>query len=231
MKVLGLIPARGGSKGVPRKNIKLLGEKPLIQYTIDAALASGVIDELMVSTEDIEIAEVARQGGAETPFLRPPNLACDESPTIETIIHVLDEYQKLGKNFDIVCLLQATNPLRSADTIRKSIEKFKVIDADSLLSVREVPHEFNPHWTFKKSNNSDLLHISTGAKDIIPRRQELPKAFYRDGAIYLAKSKVIIEQKSLYGERISYINLEGKPHVNIDTMKDWELAEQLICAE
>ena len=103
MKVLGLIPARGGSKGVPRKNIKLLGEKPLIQYTIDAALASGVIDELMVSTEDIEIAEVARQGGAETPFLRPPNLACDESPTIETIIHVLDEYQKLGKNFDIVC--------------------------------------------------------------------------------------------------------------------------------
>lgn len=231
MRVLGLIPARGGSKGVPRKNIKLLGDKPLIQYTIAAALASGAIDEIMVSTEDAEIAEVAKKVGAQVPFIRPKVLAGDKSPTIDTIVHVLEEYQKLGNSFDAVCLLQATNPLRSADTIRKSIEMFKATDADCLLSVREVPHEFNPHWTFKEDRKSNLLYIATGEKNIIRRRQELPKAFYRDGAIYLTKTKVILEQKSLYGERISYINLEGEPHVNIDTMKDWELAEQLICVE
>ena len=112
-----------------------------------------------------------------------------------------------------------------------SIEKFKDTNADCLLSVREVPHEFNPHWTFEEKENNDLLRIATGEKEIIPRRQELPKAFYRDGAIYLTKSTVIIDQRSLYGERIAYINLEGKPHVNIDTMKDWALAEQILCAE
>ncbi len=231
MKVLGLIPARGGSKGVPRKNIKNLCGKPLIQYAIEAAQQANVLTEIMVSTEDEEIAEVAKQSGAQVPFIRPMVLAGDKSPTIDVVLHVLEEYQKLGKNFDAVCLLQATNPLRTADTIRMSIEKFKDTNADCLLSVREVPHEFNPHWTFEEKENNDLLRIATGEKEIIPRRQELPKAFYRDGAIYLTKSTVIIDQRSLYGERIAYINLEGKPHVNIDTMKDWALAEQILCAE
>lgn len=231
MKVLGLIPARGGSKGVPRKNIKNLCGKPLIQYAIEAAQQANVLTEIMVSTEDEEIAEVAKQSGAQVPFIRPMVLAGDKSPTIDVVLHVLEEYQKLGKSFDAVCLLQATNPLRTADTIRMSIEKFKDTNADCLLSVREVPHEFNPHWTFEEKENNDLLRIATGEKEIIPRRQELPKAFYRDGAIYLTKSTVIIDQRSLYGERIAYINLEGKPHVNIDTMKDWALAEQILCAE
>ena len=226
-----IIPARGGSKGVPRKNIKNLCGKPLIQYAIEAAQQANVLTEIMVSTEDEEIAEVAKQSGAQVPFIRPMVLAGDKSPTIDVVLHVLEEYQKLGKSFDAVCLLQATNPLRTADTIRMSIEKFKDTNADCLLSVREVPHEFNPHWTFEEKENNDLLRIATGEKEIIPRRQELPKAFYRDGAIYLTKSTVIIDQRSLYGERIAYINLEGKPHVNIDTMKDWALAEQILCAE
>lgn len=231
MKVLALIPARGGSKGVPRKNIKNLCGKPLIQYTIDAALVSGVVDEVMVSTEDEEIAQVAKQLGASVPFMRPQQLAGDKSPTIDAVVHVLETYQKMGKNFDAVCLLQATNPLRTAETIRKSIAEFQRTNADSLLSVREVPHEFNPHWTFEEGTEKGLIHIATGEDEIIPRRQELPKAYYRDGAIYLTKTSVILGQKSLYGKKVAFINLEGEPHVNIDTMADWNKAEQLVCAE
>lgn len=231
MKILGLIPARGGSKGVPRKNIKSLCGQPLIQYTIDAAKTSGVLSEIMVSTEDQEIAEVAKSLGASVPFLRPKTLAGDKAPTIDAVVHVLEAYQELGKHFDAVCLLQATNPLRQASVIKNSIDKFIKTDADSLISVRKVPHEFNPHWTFEADNNGELLSIATGETEIITRRQELPTAYYRDGAIYLTKSSIILEQKSLYGQQISFIDLEGEPHVNIDTMDDWIKAEKLICAE
>ena len=231
MKVLGLIPARGGSKGVPRKNIKNLCGKPLIQYTIEAAQQANVLTEIMVSTEDEEIANVAQSLGAAVPFLRPQALAGDKAPTIDAVINVLETYQQLGKSFDVVCLLQPTNPLRSAEVIQRSIAKFKETEADCLLSVREVPHEYNPHWTFEEKGDTQLLKIATGEQVIIPRRQELPPAYYRDGSIYLTKSSVILEQKSLYGDHISFINMEGEPHVNIDTLADWKKAEQLLCAE
>lgn len=231
MKILGLIPARGGSKGVPRKNIKLLCGKPLIQYTIDAAIESKAFAEIMVSTEDEEIAEIAQQLGASIPFLRPKHLAEDKTPTIDAVIDVLETYLESGQHFDAVCLLQPTNPLRSAEVIQNSIDKFLYTGADSLLSVRKVPHEFNPHWTFEADQQGAFLRIATGETTIIPRRQELPTAYYRDGAIYLTTSKVILEQKSLYGQQISFIDLEGEPHVNIDTLSDWEQAEQLLCAE
>jgi len=231
MKILGLIPARGGSKGVPRKNIKLLCGKPLIQYTIDAAKAANCLTEIMVSTEDQEIAQVAQQLGASVPFLRPSALAGDKSPTIDAVIHVLEEFQKLGKYFDAVCLLQATNPLRTAELIKKSIEKFTSTAADSLISVREIPHEFNPHWAFEEENETQFLKIATGEKNIIPRRQELPKAYYRDGSIYLTKSEIILNQKSLYGERITHLNVQQYPHVNIDTIDDWKLAQTMLSEE
>lgn len=231
MKILAIIPARGGSKGVPRKNIKNLCGKPLIQYTIEAAQQANVLTEIMVSTEDEEIANVAQSLGAAVPFLRPQALAGDKAPTIDAVINVLETYQQLGKSFDVVCLLQPTNPLRSAEVIQRSIAKFKETEADCLLSVREVPHEYNPHWTFEEKGDTQLLKIATGEQVIIPRRQELPPAYYRDGSIYLTKSSVILEQKSLYGDHISFINMEGEPHVNIDTLADWKKAEQLLCAE
>lgn len=231
MKILGLIPARGGSKGVPRKNIKILCGKPLIQYTIDAALKSNILTEIMVSTEDEEIAQTAKELGASVPFLRPQSLAGDKAPTIDAVINVLETYQKLGESFDAVCLLQPTNPLRSAETIKKSIEEFSKTGADSLISVRQVPHEYNPHWTFESNEENHFLHIATGETEIIPRRQELPKAYYRDGAIYLTKAAIILEQKSLYGKNIAFIDLEGEPHVNIDTLDDWKKAEEILCVE
>lgn len=230
MRLLGIIPARGGSKGVPRKNIKLLGNKPLIQYTIDTALASGALDEVMVSTEDREIANVAQSLGAGVPFLRPAHLASDQSPTIDAVVHVLETYVAMGERFDAVCLLQPTNPLRTVETIRRSVSKFMESGADSLVTVREVPHEFNPHWTFEE-DDSGYLHIATRDKQIIPRRQELPKAYYRDGEIYLTKSETILKKRSLYGENIAFINLDGRPSVNIDTQDDWAKAEKMLCAE
>lgn len=230
MKILGLIPARGGSKGVPRKNIKLLNGKPLIYYTINPARQTGLFSEILVSTDDEEIAEVSRELGVEVQ-IRPAHLAGDASPTIDTVIHVLESYQKTGETFDAVCLLQPTNPLRSEDVLRKSMETFEASGADSLVSVRQVPHEYNPHWTFEVSRTGAFLSIATGEKEIIPRRQELPRAYHRDGAIYLVKSEVVLNDKSLYGQNISFIDMTGEPHVNIDTLKDWEEAEKYLCVE
>jgi CMP-N-acetylneuraminic acid synthetase len=231
LKILALIPARGGSKGVPRKNIRILCKKPLIQYTIDAALASEEFDEVMVSTEDYEIAEFAKELGARVPFMRPNELATDFSPTIDTVVHVIEQYKNLGRDFDAVCLLQPTNPLRTNHIISKCVKVFINSDADSLISVREVPHEFNPHWTFVDANKNGRLEIATGEKNIISRRQDLPRTYYRDGVVYITRCSVLFNQRSLYGENVTYINLENEPHINIDTMNDWKLAEKLICAE
>lgn len=231
MKVLGVIPARGGSKGVPRKNIKLLCGKPLIKYTIDAAIKSKQFEELIVSTEDEEIATIAKHIGASVPFLRPLHLAADNTPTIDIVIDILNTYKDRGKYFDVICLLQPTNPLRSIHSIKKSINDFYVSGADSLISVREVPHKYNPHWLFTEAKDSRYLSIATGEKNIIPRRQELPKAYYRDGSIYLTKSSILLEKKSLYGEKISFINMKNENYINIDTMEDWAEAERLLCAE
>ena len=226
MKILGIIPARGGSKGVPRKNIKLLNSKPLLQYTTDVALKSTLIDTLILNSDDDEIIEVGKKLGVEVPFKRPKKLAQDDSSTLSVIIHTLDFYQNLNIYFDAVCLLQTTSPFRTIDFLEKSILKFKKNDTDSLVSVQEVPHEYNPHWTFEEREKG-VLKIATGESEIISRRQDLPKAYHRDGSIYLTKTAVIQNQKSLYGKSISYIQSPKEWYVNIDTMEDWKKAEKL----
>lgn len=225
MTILGLIPARGGSKGVPRKNIRLLGDKPLIAYTIEAGLSSAEMDELVVSTDSVEIAQTSEKAGARVPFLRPPALATDKSPSIDTVIHAVEFYAAQGRHFDAVCLLQPTCPFRTAQDISAAIKTFRSKNADSLISVREVPHEFNPHWTFE-TEESGFLKIATGEKQIIPRRQELPKAYHRDGSIYIVKTNILLSQRSLYGEKIAFHISENPVHINIDTLEDWAKAEQ-----
>jgi len=225
MTILGLIPARGGSKGVPRKNIKILGEKPLINYSIDAALQCSEIDELCVSTDSTEIAEISKKVGANVPFMRPAALATDKSPSIDTVIHAAKFYAERGQHFDAICLLQPTCPFRTANDISEAVKTFKNKNADSLISVREVPHEFNPHWTFETEERTGFLKIATGEKQIITRRQELPKAYHRDGSIYIVKTDILLTQKSLYGEKIAFHLSQNPIHVNIDTLEDWEKAE------
>jgi CMP-N,N'-diacetyllegionaminic acid synthase len=225
-KILGLIPARGGSKGIPGKNKKILGGHPLIAYSIAAGLASEHIADLVVSTDDAEIMEIARNYGAEVPFLRPSDLATDETPTIDVVIHALDTLAKQGKHYDAVCLLQPTSPFRKEGFIDKAIEKFLNSGADSMVSVLPVPHEYNPHWLFFPEE--DKLAISTGEKEIIKRRQDLPTAYHRDGSVYLVKTDVIKGSTSLFGSSISWIGSDSSFYVNIDQEADWKLAEEMI---
>jgi CMP-N-acetylneuraminic acid synthetase len=227
MRILAIIPARGGSKGVPGKNIKLLGGQPLLVYTSEIALQSNYLTEVMVSTDDEKIIEVAQNLGLKVPFTRPQELAQDRTPTIDVIIHALEWYQKEGIVFDAVCLLQATSPFRTVAFLDQAITKFTESGCDSLVSVQKVPHEYNPHWTFEV-NAAGNLKIATGEPEIIPRRQELPEAYHRDGSIYLTKTRVLLNKKSLYGNSIAYIESPAASYVNIDTMADWEKAEILL---
>jgi len=227
MKILGLIPARGGSKGVPGKNIKLLGEKPLIQYTSDVALQSKFLTKVVLSTDDDDIISVAEKIGLDAPFKRPDDLSKDISPTLPVILHALSFFESKGEYFDAVCLLQVTSPFRTVEFLDQAIQQFINNDTDSLVSVLEVPHEYNPHWTFELDEKKHLK-IATGEDNIITRRQSLPKAYHRDGSLYITKTAVLREQFSLYGKTISHIESPKEYYVNIDTLKDWEKAEKLV---
>ena len=227
MKILGIIPARGGSKGIPKKNIKPLGGKPLLDYTAKAALVSNLLSRVILSSDDNEIIEVAKNIGLEVPFIRPESLSQDETPTLSVIKHALEFFKAKNEFFDAICLLQVTSPFREENLIDNSIQKFETENLDSLISVREVPTDFNPHWIFEINSNNHLK-IATGDEKIISRRQELPRAYHRDGAIYITKTDVILDQNSLYGNSIGYIESKNEFYVNIDTPNDWLIAEEII---
>lgn len=226
MKVLAIIPARGGSKGVPGKNIKLLGNKPLLAYTIEAANKSTKITKLILSTDDEKIIACAKNYQVEIPFVRPDYLATDAAKSIDVVKHALEHYEVRGQFFDAVCLLQVTSPFREVGMIDKAIETFINSNADTLISVLPVPHEYNPHWTFEQTPDGNLK-IATGEKEIISRRQDLPKAYHRDGSIYLTKTQ-FIKAGTFYGNNLTYIESNPRLHVNIDTVQDWERAELLV---
>ena len=227
MRILGIIPARGGSKGVRGKNIKLLNGKPLLAYTAEIALQSKYLSKIILSSDDQAIIAVAKSIGIQVPFIRPSALAGDQTPTIDVIIHALQWFESQDVFFDAVCLLQVTSPFRMVEFLDKAITKFIASGCDSLVSVQKVPHEYNPHWTFEV-NPEGNLNIATGEDKIISRRQELPAAFHRDGSIYLTKTAVLLQQHSLYGKSISFIESQAEFYVNIDTLTDWEKAEQMI---
>lgn len=227
MRILAIIPARGGSKGVPGKNIKLLNGKPLLAYTSEIALQSKELAEVIVSTDEEQIITVAKSLGLRVPFVRPMALAQDTIPTIDVIIHALQWFESQNIFFDAVCLLQVTSPFRTVDFLDKAIEKFIVSECDSLVSVQKVPHQYNPHWTFEV-NAKGNLKIATGEAEIISRRQELPTAYHRDGCIYITKTKVLLKEHSLYGKSTAFIESEPDFYINIDTMEDWEKAEEII---
>ena len=227
MRVLAIIPARGGSKGVPGKNIKLLSGKPLIEYTTEVAQQSKLLTKVVVSSDDDKIIEVAKNTGVEVPFKRPSNLSKDATPTLPVIKHALAYYKNIGEEFDAICLLQVTSPFRTVDFLDNALQKFINEGADSLISVQKVPHEYNPHWTFEL-NEEGNLKIATGEEKIISRRQDLPTTYHRDGSIYITKTSVILEKNSLYGNTIAYIESKEKNFVNIDTLRDWGKAEEII---
>lgn len=225
-KILAIIPARGGSKGVPGKNIKHLGGKPLLAYTVEVAKQSKLINRLIVSSEDEDIIKVARDLGVEVPFKRPEHLAGDQSGSVEVVKHAVEYVEEKGEYYDAVLLLQVTSPFREDGFIDRAIEKFIKSQADALVSVLPVPQEYNPHWVFE-TDKYDNLKISTGEEEIIKRRQDLPKTFFRDGSIYITK-KEYIKKGSFFGKKLTYIESKPEFYVNIDTIEDWEKAEEMI---
>ncbi|MUP44160.1 acylneuraminate cytidylyltransferase family protein [Gramella sp. BOM4] len=225
MKILGLITARGGSKGIPGKNIKILNGKALISYSIEAGKKAVRFDKMVLSSDDEAIMEIAKQEGVEVPFKRPADLAKDDTPSIEVLRHALEYFERKEEIYDAVCLLQPTTPFRRENLIDEAIRTFEKGNFDSVISVREIPADYNPHWAFEEKNGA--LRIATGEKTPITRRQELPKAYHRDGAIYVTKREVILSG-SLLGEKIGFVDTSGDPYVNIDTPADWERAENML---
>lgn len=223
MRVLGLIPARGGSKGVSGKNGKILAGKPLLVHTIEAALASEKLTDVVFSSEDTFLIQLAKTAGAAVPFIRPSALSTDSASSIDVVLHALAELKKIGKDFDAVCLLQVTNPFRTSIFIDKAINKFELANCDALVSVLPVPHEYNPHWVYKE-NECGNLALVTGEKEIIKRRQDLPPMYHRDGAIYITTTEILKQQKSFYGKKLAYILSDPERHINIDTPEDWDAA-------
>lgn len=229
MRVLGLVPARGGSKGVPRKNIRLLCGKPLLQYTAEAALMARRLSRVILSTEDEEIMDVGHRCGLEALFLRPSELAQDDTPMLPVVQHAVRWMEAEGERFDAICLLQPTNPLRRAEEIDACIELLERRAADAAVTTLPVPAEHNPHWTYFQSEDG-LLRLSTGEATPIPRRQDLPLAFHREGSVYVTRRDVLMEENSLYGKRLAGYLLRPEQCVNIDNPEDWARAEQLLRA-
>lgn len=228
MKIVGIITARGGSKGIPRKNVKLLHGKPLIAYTIEAAKESGVFDRIILSTDDSEIAAVGKQYGAEVPFMRPAELAEDTTPTLPVLMHAikwLKDNEKYEPN--AVAILQPTAPLRRAEHLREACELFKKSGADSVVSVSEVPGHHNPHWQF--TIDADMrARVFTGEPfaDIVKRRQDLPKTYTRNGAIYLFETSLLFaDTPSFYGSDVRAYEMDEASSINIDSLEDFARAE------
>lgn len=228
MRIIGIIPARGGSKGVPRKNLAPVAGRPLLAYTAAAALGAPSLARVILSTEDQEIAAVGRACGLDVPFLRPAALAEDATPTLPVIQHAIGELEAAGEQVDAICLLQPTNPLRTAADIEGAVRMFAETGAETVISVLAVPHQYNPHWVYLEGEGG-ALRLATGEAAPIARRQLLPPAVHREGSIYLVRRDVVMAQPgSLYGATVRGYLMEAARSVNIDRVEDLERAAQLL---
>ena len=231
MKVLGIITARGGSKGIPGKNLKLLGGKPLLHYSIEAANDTP-LDRLILSTEDQKIAEVARSLGCEVPFMRPAELARDETPHLPVIQHAvrwLLEHQNYKA--DVVLILQPTSPLRSSADIAAALRMLELSGADSVVSVNEVSAHAHPMRMLRVDDQGNAVLFATGqpVRKRINRRQDLPKAFLMNGAVYACRHEVLFAaEPSLYGDRVVAYPMPPERSISIDDLEDWAAAERAI---
>lgn len=232
MKILALIIARGGSKGVPRKNIKLLAGKPLLAYPIEEAKKSKYINRVVLTTDDLEISEIGRQYGAETPFMRPAELAQDvttELPVVQHALNWLKEYENYVP--DIVIRLVPTSPLSTVEFIDKGIEiMLQNSDADSVRSVAESPKHPLKCWHLNNGRLSPFIpkEIYGFDEPYIMPRQKLPKAFVNNGAVDVLRPSVILGKNSWLGEKIFGFEMPADNSVNIDCEDDFCAAEKIL---
>lgn len=218
-RILALIPARGDSKGVPGKNIRPLAGRPLIAWTVEAARASRHLDRLVLSSENDDICRIAEAYGCEVPFRRPPELARDDTPGIAPVLHAVE----VLSGFDYVVLLQPTSPFRSAADIDAAIAR--CIDAGVPTLVSVTPASQHPSWMYHMDGDGRLVHFLN--EEPIARRQELPRIYALNGAIYVAHVPTLQKEKKLIGpETIGYVMPRARS-LDIDTALDFDLAEVL----
>lgn len=224
--VLGLVPARAGSKGVPGKNVRALAGRSLLDYTARAARDSGVIDRLVLSTESEEIAEAGRRAGLDVPFLRPASLAADDTPMLPVITHAIDALAADGWVAEIVVLLQPTSPLRQPNHIRDAVDLLRKTRADSVVSVIEVPRHLSPDYVMKIDDGVLKPFLAEGAR--ITRRQDARPAYSRDGTVYVCWRRTIERFGSIYGEDCRPLVIDAAHSLSIDSPADWDAAERLL---
>lgn len=224
-RVTALIPARGGSKRLPRKNVKLLGDKPLIAWSIEAALASKYIDRVIVSTDDDEIKQVSEQYGAEVPFLRPEHLSNDHASSFDVIKHSI-RFVRLDQENELIVLLQPTSPLRLVSEIDAALEFFLTKNAKGVVSISETEH--SPMWSNTLPENgcmSDFIRPEVQGK----RSQDLPKFYRLNGSIYIYEILNLLEKGHIFfNENVYGFETSLETSVDIDTALDFLVAETIL---
>ncbi len=226
--VLGMINARGGSKGVPRKNIRMLGDKPLIAWSIDVAKQVPAISRCIISTEDQEIADVAREYGGDIPFMRPAELATDTSIQLDTIIYNTKKMEEmLGHHVDAVVLMQPTQPFRTPEDVVGCIDLLFKTNADSVITIAPNKHHPFGLWQDKENGQGLRMFLEEGqAQQKGFNRQAMPDLYMRTGAVYVIRRDVLVDQGSLYGDHVEgYVVDHARSWINIDDEHDFKMAE------
>jgi len=222
LSVLAIIPARGGSKGIPRKNIKMIADKPLIAWTIEEAKKSKFIDHLITSTEDEEIASIAKSFGCDVPFSRPKELANDDTPGIAPVIHAIET---LPQHYSYVMLLQTTSPLRTVADIDGCLQECVRTKAPSCVSV--VQPDKKPHWMYLRNNDGRLQPLLSEPR-FVARRQDLPSVYALNGAIYVATTEWIRETKSFLSNQTVGFIMQKSSSFDIDDEMDFNICDYLL---
>lgn len=224
MRTLVIIPARGGSKGIPHKNIKPLAGKPLIEYTIDVARQVADDCDICVSTDDWDIINLVEKYGLKVPFVRPAHLATDTAGTYEVLLHALDFYESNGVFYDNILLLQNTSPFRKAGHVKEALALYNN-DIDMVVSVTEV--SANPYYNCFEEDENGYLHISKGDGSLT-RRQDAPKCWEYNGAIYVINPESLKKMPlGKFTKRVKYV-MDKIYSVDLDTPSDWIIAEAII---
>ena len=225
--ILAIIPARAGSKRLPKKNILKLAKKPLLAWTIEAARKVRQIDEIVVSTDDKKIAEISKNFGAKIPYLRPKALATDEAKTVDVVLDIVNYYnEKLNRKFDVVIVLQPTSPLRKAKDIKNALNFFLKKKANAVISVCETEH--SPKWANKLPKNLSMNSFLK-SEVINTRSQDLEKYYRLNGAIYIIKTERLLVDENLFPKKKSFaFIMPTLRSIDIDTEIDFNLAEIII---
>jgi len=226
MAIIGLIPARGGSKGIRGKNIALCAGKPLLAYTADAALGAKCLDRVMLSTDDPVIATLGREFGLEVPFLRPAALATDNANSLSVIVHALDWLESQGVVVDAIVLLQPTSPLRTANHIREAVHLFQTQTPDALVSVAEVPHQYYPNALMRLEQDALVPVVPTN--EMILRRQDVLPLYARNGPAILILSANQIRSGSFYSGVTAPYVMSQRDSLDIDTTEDLVVAAAFL---